>query len=259
MIQESTLSKLIAIGRYLKWDDPSLTSRLLEIKDDEYINRLHCREWDSVTGTLNKDEIVSLLKGLVAAEEKLKWTGGSVSAIIWVFRELERRDTDLATKLAEWILQHTSNPYVPFGTTNFGARSLDELRSRRAAWESRKAATVEAELKRQEGAKVKRRQRQLDGEKRVQRQKKAAYERQALLDEFQSLTPRQRLERIAFDTDHPIKFFPTDFADVGTEVLKSLSGSTRIQLLQRLRKVGRGPWKRLRLTLESVDKRTVGV
>ncbi|MBM4308409.1 MAG: hypothetical protein FJ115_16360 [Deltaproteobacteria bacterium] len=258
MIPESTLSKLIAIGRSLEWDDPSLTSRLLEIKDDENINRLHWREWDSVTGTLSKDEIVSLLKGLVAAEEKLKWTGGSVSAIIWVFRELERRDTDLTTKIAEWILQHTSNPYVPFGTTNFGARSLDELQSYKAAWESRRAATGKAELKRQEEANVRRRQRQLDGEKRVQRQKKAAYERQTLLDEFQSLTPRQRLERIAFDTDHPIEFFPTDFADVGTEVLKSLSGPTRIQLLQRLRKVGRGPWMRLRLTLESVDNRVAG-
>ena len=149
MIPESTLSKLIEIGASLEWDDPTLVPRLNEIKNEDYTNRLHWREWNTVTAKLSIDEIVSLIKGLVAAEEKLRWTGGSVSAVIWVFRELERRDHILAAEVAEWILNHSSNPWVPFGSSNFGAKSLEELRRQKAAWEERNSATAASETKRQ--------------------------------------------------------------------------------------------------------------
>ena len=99
MIPESTLLKLIEIGNSIEWDDPALLSRLSEIKNDDHINRLHWKEWYATTDKLTIDQIECLVKGLVAAEEKLKWIGGSVSAVIWVFRALERRDENIGHRV----------------------------------------------------------------------------------------------------------------------------------------------------------------
>jgi hypothetical protein len=255
MIPEPTLSKLIQIGNSLEWDDPTLLSRLEPIKTEDHINRLHWREWYAVADKLSLDEIVSLLRGLVAAEEKLRWSGGSVSATIWVFRALERRDEILANKVGDWILQHTSNSYFPY----FGwGKTIEEARRNKADWEAKKRDNYAVEMERQKVAKVRREQQQMERksehERRLLRQKEAKVERESIISKIRALTPKDRLVRLANDSGHPIQFFPSEFAQVNDELLETMDESTRIQLLEKLKGVAKGPWKQFRIRLESLNK-----
>ena len=81
-----------------------------------------------ITQPMQTDDLVALTKGLTLAEKHHGWIGGSVAAVIWTFRELQRRDSTLADEVANWILPRTSNPYVPYGCQNHQARSIEEYR-----------------------------------------------------------------------------------------------------------------------------------
>ena len=51
------------------------------------------------------------------------------------------------------ILANTINDYVPYGTSNFGARSLAQLDAKKSALAARKQATADSERIRMESAK----------------------------------------------------------------------------------------------------------
>jgi hypothetical protein len=124
---------LVRVGRQSGLDVHSAPAELDSLRGEDAINRLHWREWDAVTGTMVIEDLVALAKALTVCEERFRWTGGSVAAVIWVYREIEHRDRPLARQVADWILARTSNPWAPFGTMNLGARSIDQYDERAAA------------------------------------------------------------------------------------------------------------------------------
>ena len=100
---------LIRAGRQPTLDVGSIPAELESIRNEDHIDRLHWRDWDDVTQPIVLEDVVALVKSLVICEERFAWGGGSVSAIIWVYREIKRRDHVLAEDIAEWILLRTSN------------------------------------------------------------------------------------------------------------------------------------------------------
>lgn len=103
-------------------------SFLARVNDWEAINRLHWNTWDCALESLSQVDHEAVAKGLVIAEEAHRWCGGSVAAAIWVYRSFGRKFPAHAESLAEWMLEHSMNPWVPFGSDRGSARSLQEHR-----------------------------------------------------------------------------------------------------------------------------------
>jgi hypothetical protein len=61
-------------------------------------------------------------------------------------------DTKDRDRLASWVIANTVNDYMPYGTNNHGARSLDELKKMEDARFARKQGTAEREQSRFEDA-----------------------------------------------------------------------------------------------------------
>lgn len=129
MIEPWIINTLITAGSLPDPEGLEALALLENIRDKDEINNLHWSDWDLVTQTLETEDLISLIRALTVAEHRFSWTGGSVSAVIWTFRDLEKRQHKQSDLLADWILHRTSNPYEPFGRNNKGAKSLDEYRS----------------------------------------------------------------------------------------------------------------------------------
>ena len=69
--------------------------------------------WYEMSRGLTAEERISLVRGLVLAQNRWCVESGSVSPVIWVFKLLTRQvDT---RELAKWVIERTRNPYEPFG------------------------------------------------------------------------------------------------------------------------------------------------
>ncbi len=106
--------------------------------------------WTDLTVNLSAQEIVALIKALTVTERDVpQMNAGSVSPVIWLYRHLRQRFPGEYTELEKWILQHTNNDYLPWGTSNHGARSLDEYRRLSEQVQQRREERRTAEEKRQ--------------------------------------------------------------------------------------------------------------
>jgi hypothetical protein len=110
--------------------------------------------WKTASAQLTEAQLIGLIKSLTILERYPNCKAGSVSPVIQLFRQLPAK-TD-HTELTNWILCHTDNDYLPFGSSNHGAKSLDEYKER-----SKQCAAVSQE----------RRQRELDRQQLVKERK----------------------------------------------------------------------------------------
>jgi hypothetical protein len=152
-IPDELLHKLIEIG---KSSDLSQISSLFAVQEQQYfghVMRLGPETWLSIAESLNIEDLVALIKCLTIAEQVFEgWGAGSVSPVIWLFRKLESLDPNLAEIVADWVLANTENYYLPFGTMNLGASSLNEHHHFKKLNIERVKRSYEAEKQRQETA-----------------------------------------------------------------------------------------------------------
>jgi hypothetical protein len=109
-----------------------------------------CRDrWVALAQSHSVDNLEALIRGLTVAESSFQgWQAGSVSPVIWAFVVFERRAPARAGKLADWVLAHTDNHYLPFGSSSFSARSRDKLALRRREYAGRQEVVQRAEAER---------------------------------------------------------------------------------------------------------------
>ena len=122
------LRRLIAIGE--SQDFSGLRQLFAEFQPDSvgHFMRQSPQFWYSIADSLSDAELEALIRAITIAERDFpSFSGGSVSGVIWTFRRLEQRRGCRLDALADWILAHTANAWAPFGGSNGGARSLDEL------------------------------------------------------------------------------------------------------------------------------------
>jgi hypothetical protein len=249
VIKAQIIEILVRAGREPGFDVSQVPAEMESVRSEDAINRLHWREWDRVTGGMVIEDVIALAKALTVCEERFRWSGGSVAAVIWVYREVERRDRELAQHLAVWVLARTSNAWVPFGSMNLGARSVEEYRALGAAAAKNKAATACLEGEGAAAGKVRREERIRAAVRRQAEQVKATEDRREWVSELVSLPTSEQLRRIADDTGHSLDYFPTSCAEVDPAAARSLDPEVRRRLLGRLEGRRKGPWKRLRLVL----------
>lgn len=125
------------MGSVSNLDDPKTLEDFVDLKDkgEEVLYGLS----RDITAGFTTEHIAALVKAMTIAEDSWRWIGGSVSPIIRVFEELEKRDADLSNQVAEWIVRRSKfNTYVPFGDTRRRGELLANiaLREREAAIQS---------------------------------------------------------------------------------------------------------------------------
>jgi hypothetical protein len=160
-ISAAVLLRLVRAG-----NDPDVERALREsFPEDERrsvgsIVRFSPAPWTASASTLSRDELAALVRALTIAEVILDgWTAGSVSPVIWTYRVFQLKFADQANVLADWVLSRTANEYLPYGTSNFGARSVSQLSLFRKASSERREAVRNKELQRQLDAQSRRAER----------------------------------------------------------------------------------------------------
>jgi len=153
-IPEMLLRRLIEAGKANDFSQISSVLTLQEQHDFGYIMRLRPESWFSVAEKLSKEDMVALIKCLTITESIYDdWKAGSVSPVIWLFKNLSSREPELSNNVADWVLANTDNDYLPFGTMNLGAKSLIQFSQFKKLSSERKSARREAESNRQDLAK----------------------------------------------------------------------------------------------------------
>ncbi|MBW4048079.1 MAG: hypothetical protein HIU89_09110 [Proteobacteria bacterium] len=172
-----------------------------------------------------------------------QFCGGSTARVPLLLNELATRDAALADELSAWVLHATCNPYVPFGkasNTRAAAESVLEyrqLRGQRGAEPVAMEERMSAVAKEQAALRAEEHTRQ----RQVHTWQNEARKRQ--LGALNVLDATSRLQAIALDEDHPIGFYPSEWADLAAAM--QLLPETQKTLLTRLPHAPKGPWRDL--------------
>ena len=153
IIPTDFLQRLIAIGAAQTFS--SLSEFFDKYPPDRFghIMRQSSEFWRNAVRPLSDFELESLVRTLTIAERDFPaFGGGSVSGVIFAFHQLQERTQSSLDELADWVLAHTNNPYVPFGTSNHSARSLSELRAFKKAAAAAKVTRAHVEEERHAAA-----------------------------------------------------------------------------------------------------------
>lgn len=206
------------------------------------------QEWYEVARRYSRDEVTSLIKALTVAERELpNFCGGSVSPVISLYRYLLDSTGDDFTELREWVVAHTQNHYLPFGSSRYRPASLAEYHRQSAEHEARRGAREEAE---EEALAARRAARQKQRDEREQVRLRRHQSRAALIASLQPLSPVERLDHIIADTTHSVSFYPAEWATLDSATIRALPWRLRIAAVQRLANRRSGIWNRLREQLE---------
>ena len=180
------IARLIAIGRRETFGEfHQLLGEFPQVSTGQ-IMRHPFQEWYEVARQYSRDDVTSLIKALTVAERDLpNFCCGSVSPVIPLYRYLLDTIREDFTELRDWVVGHTRNPYLPFGSSRYRPASLSEYHHQTAVHETH------------------RRQRE-QAEERAVTARRAA--RQKLRDEKQQARIRQRQNRIALYRIPPTSF-----------------------------------------------------
>ena len=133
----TNLELLINIGKNLQ-----LSSNEKSILVDlDNINRQSIKFWNEEIKEINNENLIFLFKGIVFVEKELCWNGGSVAGGIWIYKEIDFRNLDNDYNIANWTFANTNNDYLPFGSTNYGAKNIIEYNNRK--WNISKSREIE--------------------------------------------------------------------------------------------------------------------
>ena len=151
-ISQELIDHLVEIGRSENFRDlENVGDKFPEARQGSFM-RLRPETWYQIADTLSDNRIVALIKALTLLEKYPNFKAGSVAPVIWLFRRLPEANDRV--ELINWILSHTDNDYLPFGSSNHGAKSLDDYHHRCEQIFERSKARSKAEEERQSEAKV---------------------------------------------------------------------------------------------------------
>lgn len=242
---------LILVGKF----DGQLDENALNyFKHRDYINRQHGSTWREFVANLSNTDLIFVFKALVCIERELKWIGGSVAGAIWVYGVIQNRGLDKEYKIADFGLRNCDNPWVPFGGSYIGRRTIEDYLSFRIAKENEskfKADRYEKVLKRVEGRKERRSEaiaelRKLSTEKRGEIRNK-------LLEKYENGKTIEKLELIATDTKFPPEYYPIEWISIPKDEIEKLPIELIKKLYDKLSTKTKGEWKRFAHELEKLD------
>jgi hypothetical protein len=249
-IPNNVLDDLVKLGEL---PDGSTTERnqlFKQLMPFTQFAHTHWDEWNYATDKISVEQLYNLVCGLVVAEESLpEWNGGSVSSIIWTFRAYERRAPENSDKLAEWVLQHSTNDCVPYGSARAGAKSIAEYKAYRQAKHLRRVHSEKHSEAEQHCKAVRESVTKRLHQESLLIQSARAQARQELIAKLDKLTSKERLEHIAWDDEHDLTFYPENYAEVTRVEIDSLDMISRERLISKIEQRHKGPWAKLFSTI----------
>ncbi len=153
-LSQNLIQHLVEIGASGRLEDGEEISSLFPSARSGSFMRLGPHSWYAVAASLDDAQLIACIKALTVLERLPNFSAGSVSPVIWLFRKLSERSHDDLTSVIDWVLTHTDNSYLPFGSHNLGAQSLEELHALSARNAERADARHTAEENRQREAKL---------------------------------------------------------------------------------------------------------
>ena len=247
------IQELISFGYYLEIDSSASTECFTYLERYDWLNRQSPQFWYSIAEGLVVPDLEALIKALAMAETQFCWRGGSVSAVIWTFKVYQEKENINSERLADWLLARTPNSYVPFGTQNFGARSIDEYRKCRDAWNERKCLRHQEIMLEQEEARKRKEGKRRRGLEREKEQRANNIVRREYLTWFTSLSQVEQLKVIARDDTHTVDYFPVECAITADGILRQLDTEDRMALINRLIDRRKGPWRSVCIKLMELE------
>jgi hypothetical protein len=192
---------------------------------------------------LSINQHAALARGLILVEEACRMRHGSVDVAIAVYSSFALKFPAAADELAEWMLAHSTNDWVPFGHLRGRASSLSEYRRHRERQLSVKAENARAEHDRAAIKKAKEAARKRVAPYRDRIQRAAAEARRDLIDEVSRLSAGERLEHLAWDDSHPLSYYPASLAQSAEEAWWVISDEARQALLAKAATIPSGEWR----------------
>ena len=143
-------ARLVEIGRSESFDE---LGALSIVQDQSAFWNFVGTEHDSIRAfadQLSQADLVAFAKALTVAEDRAYGGYASVSPVIDLYRKIDDPDRTVA----DWILKHTHNEYLPFGggrlRWNRGAKSIAEYDRIIQSIAKERNAAVSKDLERQE-------------------------------------------------------------------------------------------------------------
>ncbi len=247
-ITETEIEKLISIGKA----ETSTTEEQRYFFNRREINR---RSWTDIAKKEKSDDLINLYKGLVIIEGVTRWEGGSVSAAIWVYKEIDKRSLDEDKSLAEFGFRNCENEYIPFGHYYGGKdRSYKGYLAREA--EKERLRTEKAE--RMDKLRPIGDRKKLRSEAIAELRKLSFEERgkihQELSEKYSGITAKEKLELMAAEEIYPPEYFPAEWIKVPFEELEKMQLSLVTTLYDKLSTKTKGEWKRFAGELKRIEE-----
>ncbi len=250
-ITTDDIQNLIKFGRGARVDIDLLSS----FKQRDYINRQEWRSWEKAVSGLSDLELILVYKGLIGIEMELKWIGGSAAGAIWVYRVISQRRLDNDYHLADFGLQNSDNPYVPFGSYYSGERNIQGYFLHQKERARRRATKLEEDKNFRDRAQKRRVKRSVA----IAELRKLSYIERGLirtkfLDEYRFATVQERLERMASDEKYPPEYYPMEWIKLGDDQIEELPVDLVKKLYDKLSTKTKGEWRRFCQKLKKIEE-----
>jgi hypothetical protein len=250
-LTQQDIENLITVGKingeFENWS-------LYYFKSRDYINRQHGNIWRELVKILSDQDLIFVFKALVRIERKLEWIGGSVAGAIWVYSVIQNRDLDRDFKIADFGLRNCDNPWVPFGGSYYGVRTIENyfaFKKTSSEESQRKAIEYEKTLSRVKGRKE-RRSAQIAELRKLINEDRGNIKKE-LLNKYQNASNLEKLKLIANDQLYPPEYYPNDWINITIEEVEKLPLKLIKQLYDKLSTKTKGEWKRFAKKLERYE------
>lgn len=223
-------------------------------KSRDFINRQHGNTWRELVSEKSDIELISIFKSLILIEKELKWIGGSVAGAIWIYKIIQERNLDLNYELADFGLRNSENPWIPFGGSYYGKRTISEYfkyNKEKSKIKNEKSRANNIKLEREKGRKFKRANAIAELRKLTKEERENI--KIELNDKYKSKTIIERFELIANNEKYPPEYYPTEWSNVSKEEIEKFPLKLVQRLYDKLSTKTRGSWKRFAQELKRIE------
>jgi hypothetical protein len=197
-----------------------------------------------IAGRLSFENLVWLIKGLTLAQKEFSWGGLDKSSVNWLFQYVEEHYPEAVESIANWVLEHRGNYYIPYGNSTL---KLPTHAENMELAEKYKQQRISSEQQRQYENEEMRRRAERNRLERANTARDRGTDRHTLLlAKLARMSHEEQLEYIANDNQYSIGMYPKSIA---AAPLGNVDANLKWRLLDKIVGKLRGPWSKFRKRL----------